>query len=720
MTFLAPAAGILGAALAVPALLLLYFLKLRRRPLRVSSVLLWEQAARDLQVNVPLRMLRWSWSLLLQLLALACLLVALARPAVPGAAPAGSRIIIVVDCSASMNAADGGTGPAGAPRTRLDLARERAIGLVDALGRGGSSRARAMVVALDASPRALTRFTTNLGELRDAVRAIAPTDQPDDLAAAMRLVDAIAAEADGEETDDPPVAYIVSDGGHAALSVQERRGVPARHVYAGPARAETDDPRTDNLGIVAVSAQRDPDDPALVRVFARIQNAGPREASIAARCTLDGRVPEGGVRAVAVPAATVARDGQIEPGEAGALFAIRQPNPGGAQVVVVSVNREDLLAADDAAALVLPPVWRPRVLIVAPDADAAPRPDVFLLQAVEATEPAAVRVLGAAAFESAAAAAFTAGADSRMTPWRGYDLVILDRVAPARWPDAPTLSFGVGLPDEGVELIAPGADGPGVARVVAWQRNHPALRYVSLDTLIVAPGAALRPPAESRVDALGRAARITELVDGTLGPLLLEIEHGVDAAGESGRVLRRIAAAFPLARSNWGPDVSFPVFVANAVERLTESSGPARLAWSIDTTARLPVVAPASARVVTARTGAEGVERSFAVSPTESGESAGLAGPFDRVGIWRLATAATGAVEPEIVAVNLASARESLLVARPRGALGPAGPAVGRGEGAGEGRAPREGVREVWHWFVLAALGLMSIEWFVYAWRMRA
>ena len=69
MTFLAPSAGLLAAAFVVPLLLSLYFLKLRRRPVRVSSTMLWRRAVHDLQVNAPFRMIKPSWLLLLQLLA---------------------------------------------------------------------------------------------------------------------------------------------------------------------------------------------------------------------------------------------------------------------------------------------------------------------------------------------------------------------------------------------------------------------------------------------------------------------------------------------------------------------------------------------------------------------------------------------------------------------------------------------------------------------------
>src|SRR5690606_30850753 len=121
VTFLSPLPAIIAAAIAVPALLVLYFLKLRRRPLRVSSTLLWEEAVRDLQVNVPLRMLRFSWLLVLQLLILTLFLLALARPALRVQGETPPRVVLLIDRSASMSARDGTDG-----RTRLEDARAAA------------------------------------------------------------------------------------------------------------------------------------------------------------------------------------------------------------------------------------------------------------------------------------------------------------------------------------------------------------------------------------------------------------------------------------------------------------------------------------------------------------------------------------------------------------------------------------------------------------------
>src|SRR6266536_527434 len=82
-----PAAA--AAALAIPSLLVLYFLKLKRRELSISSTLLWKKAIQDLQVNAPFQKLRKNLLLLLQLLLLLLLCLALSRPVAnytPGAA----------------------------------------------------------------------------------------------------------------------------------------------------------------------------------------------------------------------------------------------------------------------------------------------------------------------------------------------------------------------------------------------------------------------------------------------------------------------------------------------------------------------------------------------------------------------------------------------------------------------------------------------------------
>src|SRR5687767_5685112 len=105
-TFLNPWMAAAAAAVAIPSLLILYFLKLRRRELAVSSTLLWKKAVQDLQVNAPFQRLRRNLLLLLQLLLLLLLLLALSRPVTYFQPGAGKTTVVIIDRSASMAAND--------------------------------------------------------------------------------------------------------------------------------------------------------------------------------------------------------------------------------------------------------------------------------------------------------------------------------------------------------------------------------------------------------------------------------------------------------------------------------------------------------------------------------------------------------------------------------------------------------------------------------------
>ena len=177
MSFLTPWSALVAAAIAVPLLVLLYFLKLRRHALRIPSTLLWRSATEDLQANVPFQRLRWSLLLLLQLLLITVLVAALARPVVQTGRGAASRMILLIDRSASMNAPAGAVTEGETPGpSRLDAATDAARETVDRVVRR-SEPAELMVVAFGATPRLFSGFESNRRLLLDAIDAIEPTDE---------------------------------------------------------------------------------------------------------------------------------------------------------------------------------------------------------------------------------------------------------------------------------------------------------------------------------------------------------------------------------------------------------------------------------------------------------------------------------------------------------------------------------------------------------------
>ena len=254
----------LAAAAAIPLLLLLYFLKLRRVTMPVGSTLLWKKAIQDLQVNSPFQKLRRNILLLLQLLALLALLLALARPVSEGTPLAGAKSVILIDHSASMNATDGEGGG-----TRLDEAKRRAGALIGTMQRG----AEAMVIGFDdeLGTNIAQGFTGDAQALRDAIDRIhadRPADAAQDGLHARQLEHAVR----------PPDGNRSGKG--RRLPLQRRPRAPASDVAELSLRGRLHYERvgkadTKNLAVVAASARRNYERPTEVQVFARVNNFGP-------------------------------------------------------------------------------------------------------------------------------------------------------------------------------------------------------------------------------------------------------------------------------------------------------------------------------------------------------------------------------------------------------------------------------------------------------------
>src|SRR3954454_8786764 len=126
MTFLHPWA--LGFGAIAPVIVALYLLKVRRRPVAVSTLMFWQRVLQENQRRALFQKLRQWLSLLLHLLIFALLLLALARPTFDRALHEGSSTVLIIDTRARMQALE----PGG--ETRLARAQRRALEYVRQAG----------------------------------------------------------------------------------------------------------------------------------------------------------------------------------------------------------------------------------------------------------------------------------------------------------------------------------------------------------------------------------------------------------------------------------------------------------------------------------------------------------------------------------------------------------------------------------------------------------
>ncbi len=195
MELLFPAALALGL-LAVP-IIALYMLRLRRREQRVSSTLLWRELILDRAANAPWQRLRRNLLLFLQLLILAALVFALARPILKSGTQVRGDVFVLLDVSASMGATDGINDS-----RRFDDALTEIDRLIDGLGTNN----RMTVIAAGNNPQILSDATNDGATLRGSLKTLAPENGPADWQSAFALVSGLAHAAN------EPKIVLISDG----------------------------------------------------------------------------------------------------------------------------------------------------------------------------------------------------------------------------------------------------------------------------------------------------------------------------------------------------------------------------------------------------------------------------------------------------------------------------------------------------------------------------
>lgn len=243
----------------IPVVILLYLLKLRRTEIVIPSTMLWIKSLQDLTANAPFQRLRKNLLLFLQLLALALMALALARPFMRAEGTRGGNLCVIIDRSASMQTKE-------AEIPRLTLAKQQALDLVERMASGD----RMMVVSFADTAVVCCELTDDRRRLRNAIDGIVPSDGPSNIRDVMMIARSLAPSDKEKESVVSDIELIlISDG---RLSDLQELGALSKNV-SFLRIGETDN----NAGIVRFSL-RNPEEGAGERqVYVRILNESPNK-----------------------------------------------------------------------------------------------------------------------------------------------------------------------------------------------------------------------------------------------------------------------------------------------------------------------------------------------------------------------------------------------------------------------------------------------------------
>jgi hypothetical protein len=563
--------------LVPPLIILLYFLRLKRKPMAVSSTFLWKKSIEDLHVNRLMQWMRRNVLLLLQLLAIFMLLYAILGPRLHGRIAGGKHYILLIDNSASMGATDFSPN-------RLAWAKAEALREIDA----ATDSDTGMVISFNSSAEIRQSYTNNRDELRAAIRAIEPTVKPTRLDEALALAASLAnpqkstdneAVKPGDVEPGKERTYAAAEGFAAEVHLISDGRFPAPDfalanlsvtLHVPP--VTTDNVHADNLGIVKLDVERgwhrhaaddvvspgdsvpkiadaDADDPTKLTVTAVIKNhreAASKDVKVVLEVLARGtQLVRSYSRTVTIE--PVAAD---RPFGRSVAFHLADVPEGEDRVLRITLeNAKDMFATDDVAWVCFGVVRKAKVLIVTPDNN-------FLLRAF--FDSKSQQTLTDVTWRSPSS---LSNAAEYLSPARDgqYDLVIFDRCTPESEDQMPAANtYFIGVPPPPYTLPAkPGPKAVAMQRgptVQGWDDRHPLMTN-------------LRGLYDVGID---EAFRMPDLPEGSRKLMEADRGHVLLFAVPRGAFLD-VVQTFPLLTTDgkwntrWPLEVSFALFLRNVL-----------------------------------------------------------------------------------------------------------------------------------------------------------
>src|SRR5438093_902646 len=375
MKFLTPAA--LWFAAAIPVVILFYLLKRKRVVRLVSSTLLWQKFLAETQASAPFQRLRHNWLLILQLLMLALVIFALARPYFADKSRRSRLGVVILDASASMQSTD-------EKPSRFEKARSEALKWVDGL----RDADQMVVLQAAANTEVKQSATSDKTALRRALQNCAASDSPTRLIEAFKLAETLVKDRSDAEI------HLFSDGAVPNLGEFENKNLPLVYHRVGQG--------CNNAGIVSLDVRANPENPAQRAIFAGVGNFSTNAQRTDIELLFNNQVLE--TRPLDLAATNTQPLVFIAPQTQNGVFTVR-------------LTAQDDLAADNQASIVSLMPQPVKVLLVS-------RGNQVLEKALRSQPNVQLSVASVLADRGAA-----------------FDVVVLDDVIPTVWPSVNTLAI---------------------------------------------------------------------------------------------------------------------------------------------------------------------------------------------------------------------------------------------------------------------------------------
>jgi Ca-activated chloride channel family protein len=406
-----------------PVIIFFYLLKLKRKEVVISSVLLWSHLVKDVQANAPFQKLKKNLLLLLQLLIAFLCIFALARPAVFTSSLGGSNVVVVLDGSASMKSRDAAGG------SRFEEAKQKALRMIGDM-HGGD---RMMVLLATNRTHRLSSFTTDREELRHAIKDAQPRDTTTNLRDAVLLAASVAGQQQGGRI------YVLSDGAFPEMDELDTRGSEILFDKIGTGH--------NNVGIVAMDVRRAFTDQGGYQLFMAVRNysSKPRKCNVEFYRN-DALID---VRPLDLPAAP-ADPGFTEKTE------VFKDLPETTGILRAKLDIKDDLDSDNEAYAQLSQRQNLNVLLVTDG-------DLYLQSALNLDPQVKLSTIAPASYNAQ----------------QGFDVTVFENTGPKKVGPGAHLYVNCAGETAPVEITGKVSNG----RILTWERTHPVMRYVKLSGL---------------------------------------------------------------------------------------------------------------------------------------------------------------------------------------------------------------------------------------------